>query len=155
MLDIALEIALEVAMAGLVFSATGCDQPPAAASLPEWTPADHHSSDDDKVAAGRQGQPTPAAARPGQDTTQLAQLVDVTWRGQCSSCHGPGGRGDGQMGAMLHATDLTNSEWQTRTTDAEIEAVIRNGRNRMPRFDLPDAVARGLVAKIRSIRTAR
>jgi cytochrome c oxidase cbb3-type subunit 3 len=53
---------------------------------------------------------------------------------------------------MLHAPDLGRADWQSTVPDAEIAATIRNGRNRMPRFDLPEPVLRGLVARIRSLR---
>jgi cytochrome c oxidase cbb3-type subunit 3 len=127
----------------------GCESPPAAATLREWTPADHHSTDDDKL--GSQGQGTGPAARRGA-AGDVAQLVDLTWRQQCTNCHGAGGRGDGQMGAMLHATDLTRADWQKSVTDADLTATIKNGKNRMPKFDLPDAVLAGLVARIRALR---
>src|SRR5579864_5328538 len=41
-----------LAMATAVAFAPACDRPPSADSLREWTPADHHSSDDDKLAQG-------------------------------------------------------------------------------------------------------
>ena len=81
----------------------------------------------------------------------MAQLVDLTWRQQCTSCHGPMGRGDGQMGPMVQAPDLTRADWQSKVTDAEMAATIKTGRNEMPRFDLPDPVLSGLVARIRSL----
>lgn len=124
-----------------------CDQPPSADSLREWTPADHRSADDDKLAAARQA--APAGSSRGDD---VAQLVDLTWRQQCSQCHGPMGKGDGQMGPMLHASDLTDAAWQGKTSDAEIAAIIKNGKDKMPSFDLPDPVLQGLVARIRQLR---
>jgi cytochrome c oxidase cbb3-type subunit 3 len=131
--------------------ATGCDRPPSADSLKEWTEADHHSSDDDKAGAQQgmmQGQVARGAAPKGGD---VAQLVDITWRQQCTSCHGPMGRGDGQMGPMVRAPDLTRADWQSQITDADMAGIIKAGRNRMPRFDLPDPVIAGLVARIRSL----
>jgi cytochrome c oxidase cbb3-type subunit 3 len=62
------------------------------------------------------------------------------------------GRGDGQMGAMLHASDLTRSDWQSKVTDAEMAATIKGGKDKMPRFDLPDPVIKGLVARIRQLK---
>src|SRR5271154_5981220 len=81
--------------------AVACDRPPSADSLKEWTQADHHSSDDDRASAGGQQVARPATgAAAGGD---VAQLVDLTWRQQCTTCHGPMGRGDGQMGPMVQA----------------------------------------------------
>ncbi len=57
------------------------------------------------------------------------------------------------MGPMVQAPDLSRADWQAKVTDAEMAATIRSGRNRMPKFDLPDGVLRGLVARIRLLRT--
>ena len=51
---------------------------------------------------------------------------------------------------MLHAPNLTSAEWQSKVTDEEIRASILNGKNRMPKFDLPSEVVTGLVARIRA-----
>jgi mono/diheme cytochrome c family protein len=93
-----------------------------------------------------------ANAAPTDPQGGVAQLVDLAWRQQCTSCHGPAGRGDGQMGPMVQAPDLSRAEWQSKVTDVEIAATIKTGRNRMPRFDLPEPVVTGLVARIRSLR---
>jgi mono/diheme cytochrome c family protein len=129
-----------------VFTLLGCERPPSADSLKEWTPADHRSQDDDKAAQNQ------ATAPQGAKGTDVAQLVDITWRQQCTSCHGPMGKGDGQMGPMVQAPDLTSGELQTKMTDAEMLATIKNGRNKMPKFDLPEPVLAGLVARVRSLR---
>jgi hypothetical protein len=135
----------------LLTSLAACDRPPEASSLEEWSPADHHSVDD-----GRKGAAQPAAPRaaPGASGTEdnVAQLVDLTWRQQCTTCHGTSGKGDGQMGPMVKAPDLTNAQWQAAISDAEMGALIKSGRNRMPKFDLPDPVIAGLVAHVRSLR---
>jgi mono/diheme cytochrome c family protein len=142
------------AVAGLTLAAlacAACDRPPANDSLPEWSPSDHHSRDDDRAMIGTgqmSAQKTGARTNAGGD----AQLVDLAWRQQCSACHGPAGRGDGQMGPMVQAPDLSRDDWQAKVTDAEMASVIRNGKNRMPKFDLPEPVLRGLVARIRSLR---
>lgn len=140
-----------VAAAALTLLALGCEAPPSPASLKEWTPADHHSNDDDKLPPnGGQGAAAPAGRR--SPSGDVAQLVDITWRQQCSQCHGSGGRGDGPTGPMVRAPDLTRAEWQKSVTDAELAATIKNGKNRMPKFDLPEAVLQGLVKRIRTLR---
>jgi cytochrome c oxidase cbb3-type subunit 3 len=126
--------------------ALACNGPPSAESLPEWTPRDHHSADDEKLAM-QQGQ---APAQRGQ-ATDIAQLVDLTWRQQCSGCHGASGRGDGQMGPMLQVRDLTAADWQSQVTNEQIAVTIKNGKNKMPKFDLPDPVIQGLVQRIRTL----
>jgi cytochrome c oxidase cbb3-type subunit 3 len=132
----------------LAVSALACEQAPSATSLREWTATDHHSSDDDRVGSGAQQAPAAQASAKGNDT---AGLVDLTWRQQCTTCHGPMGKGDGQMGPMLHAPDLTRRDWQDKVTDAQIAATIKTGKDKMPRFDLPEPVVHGLVARIRQL----
>jgi mono/diheme cytochrome c family protein len=141
----------------LGLSLWACDRPPSAGSLEEWTPADHHSSDDDKLAQGsvQAAAGKGAGDRSGQNlsgASDVARLVDITWRQQCSSCHGPTGKGDGQMGPMVRAPDLTREEWQSKVTDGEMANTIKNGKGKMPKFDVPDAVVAGLVARVRGTR---
>jgi cytochrome c oxidase cbb3-type subunit 3 len=143
--------------AGLAQLCLGCERPPSADSLREWSPQDHHSADDDRAGQQQQGQQMAAAqaprqAAPSRNDQDVAGLVDLTWRTQCTSCHGPMGRGDGQMGPMLHAPDLTRADWQSRVTDAQMAATIKSGKDKMPKFDLPDPVVAGLVARIRQLR---
>ena len=135
-----------------VVACLGCQGPPSASSLKEWTPADHHSSDDDKAAQGQgQGQQVAQGQRQAAGS-DVPQLVELAWRQQCITCHGPMGKGDGQMGPMLHAPDLTNDALQAKATDAELAAIIKGGRDKMPAFNLPDPVIQGLVARIRQLR---
>jgi mono/diheme cytochrome c family protein len=121
--------------------ATACDRAPSADGLKEWAPADH----DGEKKSAKQG---PKVAGGGG----AAGLVDLTWRNQCQSCHGPEGRGDGPQGAMFKAADLGREEWQSKVTDAEIGATITSGKGRMPKFELPDEVVKGLVVRVRSFR---
>lgn len=91
------------------------------------------------------------SARPGGAGPD-PMLVDVAWRQNCAPCHGPVGRGDGPQGPMVRAPDLTRADWQANITDEEMAATIRKGKNKMPAFDLPDQVIRGLVQRIRAAR---
>lgn len=124
--------------------AAACDRAPGGAR--EWAPSDH----DPPGAGEAQGQPQgqPKKAR-GSD---VAGLVELAWTKNCVPCHGPRGRGDGPQGPMLRAPDLTRAEWQARVTDEEIQETIRKGRNKMPGFDLPPPVLKGLAELIRSNR---
>jgi mono/diheme cytochrome c family protein len=136
----------------LVVLAPACESAPAAESLAEWRPSDHHSADDDKVAQGASAQQAQGARQAtGSD---IPQLVELAWRQQCTTCHGAMGRGDGQMGAMLQAPDLTRDDLQAKMTDAEMAAFIKHGKDKMPAFNLPDPVLQGLVARIRQLRSA-
>jgi cytochrome c oxidase cbb3-type subunit 3 len=143
----------EIAILALAAALAACERPAASQSLPEWTPADHHSRDEDQ-AQGAQGAQAAQAAKgaPQPKGGEAAQLVEIAWRQQCASCHGASGHGDGPMGPMVRAPDLTRDDWQAKIQDAEIATVIRNGRNKMPKFDLPEPVVAGLVARIRAVR---
>jgi cytochrome c oxidase cbb3-type subunit 3 len=130
--------------------ATGCDKPPPADSLKEWTPADHHSKDDSQRQAT--GNQTAPVSKDASAASATQTLLDVTWRNQCATCHGMMGRGDGPQGPMFKATDFTSADWQARVTDEDIKSTIKNGKGRMPKFDLPDDVVAALVQRIRALR---
>lgn len=139
-----------IALAGL--SGAGCDCPPSADGLKEWTPADHDCAEEQaRIQSGQQAAPDPknegaaAANKPNA-------LIEVAWQQNCASCHGLTGHGDGPSGPMVKASDLTREEWQAKTTDDDIVAVIQNGKGSMPKFGLPEPVVRGLVARIRALR---
>jgi mono/diheme cytochrome c family protein len=128
-----------------------CERRPA--DLREWKADDHDRAEEQQKGKGgpsRAAPPSSASASPDPNTT----LVDVTWRTQCASCHGPGGKGDGPQGPMVHAADLTRPEWQSSVSDEQITATILNGKNRMPKFEFPAPVLSGLVARIRASRTS-
>jgi mono/diheme cytochrome c family protein len=152
-------------LALLTFALVACERPPSADALPEWTPVDHRSRDDDKLQASAQQAPAQRTGRTGGEAAPMgrseragggadntAQLVDLTWRQQCTTCHGPLGRGDGQMSPMFRVPDLSDEGWQSRVSDATIAATIKNGKGKMPNFDVPDEVIRGLVARVRAAR---
>jgi len=120
-----------------------CDRPPSV-DLKEWTAADHDGEQKGAAANPKQGAKTDAGSG-------LA-LVEAAWRSQCATCHGPSGKGDGPQGAMFKAADLGRAEWQSKVSDEEIAQTIKNGKGRMPKFDLPDEVIRGLVLRIRTFR---
>lgn len=125
----------------LILLLAGCDRPPSSDGVKEWTPADH---DGEKGAASGPKQ----GARQAGDAGGAPALVEITWRNQCAGCHGLGGKGDGPQGAMFKPPDLT----QSKSDDATLLSTIKNGKGRMPKFDLPDDVAQGLAARVKSFR---
>lgn len=130
-----------------------CERPPSADSLKEWTPADHDRAEE--LGRSAQGQPQQGQPQQGPQAKGdggLSALVEVAWVQNCATCHGPLGKGDGPTGPMMKASDLTREDWQAKVTDDEIAATVKNGKGRMPKFDLPDPVIRGLVARIRATR---
>lgn len=127
------------ALAALVVA---CDRPPSV-ELKEWTAADH-GGEQQGAATGAQGARGESGSAPS--------LVAVTWRQQCATCHGPSGKGDGPQGPMFKAPDLSRAEWQDAATDEAIATAITQGKGRMPKFELPEDVVRGLVEHVRSFR---
>lgn len=122
-----------------------CDRAPSAEGLREWSAADHDRKDENaRVATGQQSTGARDAAAAG--------LGELAWRNQCASCHGMLGRGDGPQGQMVNATDLSNPQWQARVTNQDIATAIRQGKGRMPKFDLPDEVVTSLVEQVRAFR---
>jgi hypothetical protein len=173
-------ICLAVAVGLVGLGGMGCERPPSAGSLKEWTPADHDRAEEQQAGqggaananpntGGNQGpaarnqpgaQPQPGSAEQRPEPPRKssrgdgggANLVEVTWETACAPCHGPVGHGDGPNGPMVNAPDITRDDLLSKITDDEIAFQIRNGKNRMPKFDLPDPVVRGLVARIRAMR---
>jgi mono/diheme cytochrome c family protein len=123
-----------------------CDSAPG--DVREWTAADHEQPDSpqNNVVAPR---PRGSAADRGSGDLDL---VELAWQRNCTPCHGPRGRGDGPQGPMLRAPDLTRPEWLDKANDQEMLETIRKGRNKMPAFDLPEQVLKGLVLRIRASR---
>ena len=76
----------------------------------EWTPADHDQPESSNAQAPQ------VSARPTGSELD-PNLIDLAWQKNCSSCHGPRGRGDGPQGPMVRAPDLTRDEWQDRVSD--------------------------------------
>lgn len=124
-----------------------CDRP-AYDGVRDWTPQDHDKVEENSKQRAKGKSPPSSSVGPGAGGDTSA-LVEATWRTQCAQCHGPIGKGDGPTGPMVRAKDLTSPEWQAQVTDAQLAASIRNGKDRMPKFELPDAVVAGLIARIR------
>src|SRR5262245_3273727 len=62
------------------------------------------------------------------DTQSIAEgqkLYDKS----CASCHGPKGKGDGEMGEDMDPkpADLSDADWKHGSTDGEIFVVVRDG----------------------------
>ena len=134
---------LGISVLGVAALASACDRPPSV-ELKEWSVADHDGEKKAGGAGGKQGEKTDAGGAPA--------LVEIAWRNQCASCHGPAGKGDGPQGPMFKAADLSNPEWQGKVKDEDIAASITNGKGRMPKFELPPDVVKGLVARVRSFK---
>jgi mono/diheme cytochrome c family protein len=120
-----------------------------ASGLTEWTPADH----DHQAEAPRRRRSLTQAAPPTPHAapSKKNQVIDVTWQKQCATCHGKKGRGDGPSSTMVKARDLSSPEWQASVNDEQLKKVIREGKDKMPAFNLPDSVIAGLVEHVRGL----
>lgn len=141
--------AFAVAAASVLLFA--CDRPPSADGMREWSAADHDRAEEQSAGAGA-GQAAPQPQRGEKRDGGESALIEVAWAQNCAICHGPVGHGDGPNGPMVKAPDLTREDWQGKIGDDDIAATIRTGKGKMPKFDLPDPVVRGLVARIRAVR---
>ena len=120
-----------------------------ASGLTEWTAADH----DHQAEAPRRRRSLTQAAPPTPHAppSKKNQVIDVTWQNQCATCHGKKGRGDGPSSTMVKARDLSAPEWQASVSDEQLTKVIREGKDKMPAFNLPDNVIAGLVEHVRGL----
>ena len=128
--------------------AVACNNTPA--DLRQWKVSDHdHTANPnaDQVQVTDAGS---EAAKMGLDDVTI-----VAWQQNCTSCHGSLGRGDGPQGQLVHAADLSRPDWQASVSDEAIAATIRQGRGRMPAFNLPDNTITRLVALIRMLNPNR
>ena|SRR5579863_3113445 len=75
-----------------------------------------------------------------------------TFKAKCAMCHGPDGAGNTPMGQRLKIKDLRSPEVQ-KQTDAELTAIIANGKPPMPAYakTLSADDIQSLIAYIRSI----
>jgi mono/diheme cytochrome c family protein len=125
---------------GVLVSA--CDRAPSEGRIP-WSFGDHGG----EVRNAGQGERTASNVLAGE---AAAAIGDTVWANQCANCHGPAGGGNGPMGPSSGARDLSSDDYQARTSPGIIAATIRNGKGRMPKFDLPDDVLVALVQKVQS-----
>lgn len=64
----------------------------------------------------------------------LAESGAETYKTKCSPCHGANGAGETMIGKNLKLRSLASPEVQNQS-DAQLSAIISQGKNRMPRFD--------------------
>jgi cytochrome c6 len=77
----------------------------------------------------------------------LAQDAAATYKAKCAVCHGPDGKG-GKMGTK----DFASPEIQ-KESDAELAAIISNGKGKMPKYadKLKEGEIKDLVTYIRGL----
>lgn len=72
----------------------------------------------------------------------------------CATCHGANGRAHTIHGRLVGAQNLTNQEWQSQTSDAQIIHAIKTGPSVMPAFEkkLSESEIDALAAYVRSFK---
>jgi len=138
-------VALSLSLAAIVI---GCNSTPA--DLRQWKASDH-----DHTVNPNQDQVQVTDAGSEAQNHGLDDVTIVAWQQNCTTCHGALGRGDGPQGQLVHAADLSRPDWQASVTDEAIATTIREGRGRMPSFNLPDATITRLVALVRMLNLDR
>ena len=90
------------------------------------------------------GATTAASAPAGGEAAALYQSLS------CAACHGADGKGNATMKDIPNFADAA---WQKKATDAEMIAVIQNGKPPMPAYRgrLTDEQLKALVSHIRSL----
>jgi mono/diheme cytochrome c family protein len=56
------------------------------------------------------------------------------YKAKCAGCHGADGKGDTGMGKAMKLRDLGSADVQAQS-DADLNGIITNGKNKMPKFD--------------------
>jgi mono/diheme cytochrome c family protein len=111
----------------------------------EWRPSDH----------GQPADVDPSRVPQAAATTEeggVERAAAALWNVSCASCHGRDGHGQGPgRPPVAQIPDFTSADFQKQRTDAQILAVIREGRGMMPPFgkQLNDQGLSALVQHVR------
>lgn len=72
----------------------------------------------------------------------------------CTKCHGPAGKADGPMAAMVNPGDLSAPETHARLSDDQIARLVVHGRKKMPAFGsaITAAQVEALVKHVRTLK---
>jgi hypothetical protein len=64
-----------------------------------------------------------------------SERMDMLYAQRCVSCHGPNGRGDGQIAASLPLPVPDFRETVERKSNGQMRRIIKEGKGIMPAFD--------------------
>ena len=75
------------------------------------------------------------------------------YKGKCAMCHGPDGAGQTATGKAMKVRDLRSADVQ-KQTDKELEAIISNGKGKMPAYKgkMTEAEIDALVKYIKTLK---
>ena len=82
-----------------------------------------------------------------------ADEAPALFKGKCAACHAADGSGSTPIGKNLKIQDLRSAEVQ-KLTDAQLHAIITDGKGKMPKFgkSLTAAQIQSLVTYIRTFK---
>lgn len=88
----------------------------------------------------------------GSALAQDAAAGKSVFASKCVICHGADGAGKTSIGKNLNIKDLHSAEVQ-KMSDADLKAVISNGKNKMPPFKgkITDAQLNDVLAYVRQL----
>jgi mono/diheme cytochrome c family protein len=94
------------------------------------------------------------AARSGEPISQAARNAGWLYYNNCATCHGRDGGARTSRGRRNHSRNLSDPEWQERTSDERIFNSIMNGKGKMPGYSkkLSETEIDALVAYVRGLR---
>jgi mono/diheme cytochrome c family protein len=75
-----------------------------------------------------------------------------TYKSKCQMCHGPDGSGNTPAGKSMKATPLNTGD-AVKASDADLIAITKNGKNKMPAFSgkITDAQITDVIAYVRTL----
>ncbi len=84
-------------------------------------------------------------------TSQQSEASGL-YKSHCAMCHGQDARGNTPVGKVVHIPDLLSPQVQSKS-DADLNAVIENGKGKMPAFKtkLKTEEVQDLVAYLRTL----
>ena len=86
------------------------------------------------------------------DAASADAVEETTFKSSCAMCHGADGSGDTAVGKSMKIPDLHSAQVQSQS-DAQLAAVINDGKNNMPPFkgSLSPEQIQGLVTHVRQL----
>ena len=77
--------------------------------------------------------------------------AEATYKAKCQMCHGPDGKGETPTGKAMKVKDFGSEDVQ-KMSDAELAAIITNGKGKMPAYKtLTPEQVKDLVAYVRGL----
>jgi mono/diheme cytochrome c family protein len=77
--------------------------------------------------------------------------AEATYKAKCQMCHGPDGKGETPTGKAMKVKDFGSEDVQ-KMSDAELAAIITNGKGKMPAYkSLTPEQVKDLVGYVRAL----